>query len=276
MHMALKEIWPHASLASFVRLYRIVDFEFDDDTPVPPKVYPPRPEQCIQFCPTPSYMVYAGSDTVIRPKNAFIQGQHTTVNYRYNFRRLLTVQAVFQPGALFRLLGMPQTEILDQLVEAEDILGPAVAHVNEQIFEAKDHATMIAVVEKFLHGLIRKYKKDAHPMDVVMQHMLQPDASQNLDYFVDRANLSHRQFDRKFIERAGVGAKEFLRVVRFYKAYLLKNRYPDLDWLSIALHCDCHDYQHLTRDYKDFTGYTPAQFFALGSPERTLGSEEVY
>jgi AraC-like DNA-binding protein len=57
----------------------------------------------------------------------------------------------------------------------------------------------------------------------------------------------------------------------------MKNRSPQKDWLSIALHCGYYDYQHLVKDYKEFTGYTPAQFFAIDNqaPERMLGDVEI-
>jgi AraC-like DNA-binding protein len=57
----------------------------------------------------------------------------------------------------------------------------------------------------------------------------------------------------------------------------MKNRYPDKDWLSIAIHCGYYDYQHLVKDYKEFTGYTPPQFFSIdnGSPERAFGDAET-
>ena len=44
-----------------------------------------------------------------------------------------------------------------------------------------------------------------------------------------------------------------------------------------AIRCGYHDYQHLVKDYKEFTGYTPPQFFAIdnGSPERVFGDAET-
>jgi transcriptional regulator GlxA family with amidase domain len=87
------------------------------------------------------------------------------------------------------------------------------------------------------------------------------------------SSLSVRQFIRKFEERTGVSPKTFDRIVRFDRAYRLKNNRPDLDWLSIALYSDYYDYQHLAKDYKDFTNSTPVGFYDidLKAPERTFG-----
>jgi hypothetical protein len=50
----------------------------------------------------------------------------------------------------------------------------------------------------------------------------------------------------------------------------MKNAHPGLDWLSIALACCYYDYQHLVRDYKEFTNLTPQSLFELERkvPER--------
>jgi AraC-like DNA-binding protein len=71
--------------------------------------------------------------------------------------------------------------------------------------------------------------------------------------------------------------KQFLQISRFDKAFRMKNRFPGRDWLSVALHCGYYDYQHLVKDYKEFTGYTPTQFFAIDNhaPERILGDVEI-
>jgi AraC-like DNA-binding protein len=70
----------------------------------------------------------------------------------------------------------------------------------------------------------------------------------------------------------------FARIARFDRAYLLRNRRPERSWLAIAGACGYHDYQHLVRDYKDFTGMTPPEFDRIerASPERRFGLSEDY
>ncbi|MBK6977814.1 MAG: AraC family transcriptional regulator [Cytophagaceae bacterium] len=60
------------------------------------------------------------------------------------------------------------------------------------------------------------------------------------------------------------------------RAFRLKNAFPDKDWLSIALECGYYDYQHLVKDYKEFTGMSPAAFYFQDtqSPERAFGIVE--
>jgi transcriptional regulator GlxA family with amidase domain len=92
----------------------------------------------------------------------------------------------------------------------------------------------------------------------------------------DQSCLSVRQFIRKFEERVGVSATTFQRIVRFDRAYRLKNNRPEQDWLFIALATGYCDYQHLAKDFKEFTTLTPRAFYAVEqtSPERRFGLHE--
>ena len=71
--------------------------------------------------------------------------------------------------------------------------------------------------------------------------------------------------------------KQLLQMARFDKAFRMKNRFPEMDWLSVSLYCGYYDYQHLVKDYNLFTNYTPKQFLDIDqrAPERTLGHAEV-
>jgi transcriptional regulator GlxA family with amidase domain len=84
--------------------------------------------------------------------------------------------------------------------------------------------------------------------------------------------------ERKFLDRTGVTPKLFARLVRFDRAFREKNLNPLRDWRSIAFDCNYYDYQHLVRDYKEFTGLKPTDFHQLENqaPERSFGLAEQY
>ena len=99
-----------------------------------------------------------------------------------------------------------------------------------------------------------------------------------LNQLSKEACLSVKQLERKFKERTGVNPKLYQRIIRFDKAFRLKNSHPEFDWLRIALDCGYHDYQHLVKEYKDFTGMSPIAFHEVenNAPERKFGLSEGY
>jgi AraC-like DNA-binding protein len=276
--MLLNEIKPSPFLSDFIRLYRIIDFHFTDSASIPPKIYSPRPEQCLQFYPKDSETVkHLDSDLLISNKKVSLIGQHTKSLQRYVGKDFLSFQVLFQPGSFYRLTGIAMHELANVYLDAEEILGTCVREVNEELFLATSYPQMIQVVEKFLGKLIRKAKRKEHPIDITSRMMFRQNERYSVDSFLNASCLCHRQFDRMFKERVGIPPKQFLQIIRFDRAFRMKNRYPDMDWLSIAIHCGYHDYQHLAKDYKEFTSFSPKQFFEIDNkaPERAFGDAEV-
>lgn len=124
--MYLREIKSSPALTAFVRCYRIIDFEFPNHDPIAPKAYTPWPEQCLQFFPTPTIIEYSDKGEHIRPKNGLLIGQPTVMNKRTVFKKFLSLQIVFQPGALHRLLGFSMAELTDQLIDASNFFGNSI------------------------------------------------------------------------------------------------------------------------------------------------------
>ncbi len=276
--MLLNEIKPSPFLTEYVRLYRIIDFRFPDNFTIPCKVYPPRPEHCLQFFPKNTETTrYPDSDIIMENKKAIMMGQHCKVFHRYPGKEFLCIQIVFQPAGFHQITNIPSENLMNMYIDAEDIFGKSIQLVNEQLFHAKNYDEMIKITESFLNNLIRKNKTSKHPVDETGILMIKEEENFSIDNFLKSAYLSHRQFDRKFKERIGVPPKLFLQLSRFDKAFRLKNRFPQIDWLSIAIRCGYHDYQHLAKEYKSFTNFTPVQFFEIDNkaPERHLGDVET-
>jgi AraC-like DNA-binding protein len=188
------------------------------------------------------------------------------------------VQVIFQPGAVYQLTGVPATELTNHYLQAEDIFSKQVHLVNEQLFHATSYQAMITIVEAFVLQMINKQQKQQHAIDKVCQLVLYGNEQYSLDWLAKQSFLSTKQFERKFKERTGVNPKLYQRVIRFDNAYRLKNAKPNWDWLRIALAYNYYDYQHLVKDYQNFTNTTPTDFHMVetNAPESILGLNDDY
>ena len=278
--MILKDFLPSASLREFVQWYRIVHFEFEKTNEALFKAYPPKPEECLHFVLRGSLEV----ELADRDKKKFqlpiaLLGQQTAVTPRYNSSNLLNFQIVFQPTAVFRLTGIPAFELTNKYLDAEDIFPRSIRFVFDELQQAKTYGEMLNIADRFINTLVSNVRKDAHLLDSASKLMMQNSGNISLDWLAKESCLCTKQFKRKFNERVGINPKSYARIIRFTKVFNNKNAYPHWDWLRIAIECNYFDYQHLVRDYKNFTGLTPNDFHFLerNSPECKLGlSEELY
>lgn len=277
--MILKEFLPHPAFREFVQWYRIIHFEFDKFIQIPFKVYSPKPEECLYFILQDSLMLELNNSTKRDSQLPIVIGQQTIVNRRYFHKKFLNLQVVFQPTGLFRLTGIPAFELTNQIIDAEYIFSKNILFIHEKLLHAKSYSEMILIADKFVADLINHARKDVHLLDSVSKVMMQRHGNISLDWLAKESCLCIKQFKRKFNERTGVNPKTYERIIRFNKAFNIKNAYPTRDWLRIAIECDYFDYQHLVKDYKHFTGLTPNEFHMLesNSPEYRLGlTDELY
>jgi len=270
---------PGSALASFVRSYRIIHFNFIDSADIPTKPYPPRPEHTLSFYPRDGEAVHYGDPkrSISNLRSALV-GQHDEINYRHVGKHFLVVQVVLQPGALFRLTGIPAQQLTNSYIDAESVFPIELCDLNSRLSGAEHYSEMISMIEGFLLQQAKKQRKEYHIMDDVNRLLLGQSKISTIDEMAFASCLSVKQYERKFIERVGLTPKYFSRIVRFERAYRTRNLHPFKDWLTIALECGYHDYQHMAKDYQEFTGQTPNVFHLLDmkAPERTFGTSDTF
>lgn len=271
---------PSPALREYVRTLQIVGCSFPSSMAVlPVKSYWPRAENSLAFYPRdPEKHEFGFNGNLLSKPHSTLNGQYSIVTNRHVGRDFMVFQVQFQPGALFRLTGLPVSELTNNFVDAESVFPAEIRRVNERLSYARHYKEMIPVVEEFLFYLVSRAKRrQLRPVDKMGSWLLQHQGSVSLDRLADEACLSQRQFYRQFVEREGVSPKLYARIARFENTMKLKNAEPSLDWLSVAIRSGYYDYQHLVRDFKEFTQLTPNAFFETDarSPERVFGVTET-
>lgn len=264
---------PSPALRDVIRDYLIAHFLFDTEQPVPFKPYAPKPEQGITF-------FVKGGASMVNPLTGAMQkapavsifGQQVSRCNVHLAPEFLMFRVHFLPGALFRVLSVPLYEFTGDYFDAELILKRELREVSEQLAGARSYAEMVVLVENYLMRSVRRAKQDVHPVDKAAMWLTADPVRCSLDWLADQSCLSPRQFNRKFTERIGVGPKFYSRLVRFHQAYLFKEVHPTVDWLTVAVDFGYTDYQHMVKDFKQFSNATPNMWIQEDSlsPEKIL------
>lgn len=272
--MIFKDCYPTPSLQNIVQVYRIRHFIIPDNLIITPKPYPTHPEQCMNFYILGFEITEIPSikHTILKPRSV-ITGQYTERINRYSGSSdFLMVQVVFLPGGLYRITGIPSYELRNKCFDLEDVL-PKAKELNERLQQSTDYQHIISNIENFLLTINNRSKIEERPADEIFRLMLRKPTDYSIDWLAKEACLSPRQFERRAYDYVGVSPKLFTRISRFIQSYDMKLKQPQLDWFSIAISCDYHDYQHLVKDFKTFAGTKPNDLFAeeSGALERRLG-----
>ncbi|MBD2724009.1 helix-turn-helix domain-containing protein [Hymenobacter armeniacus] len=279
--MVLRFQQPAPPLRPFVQYYMLVHMRYHGISPAQAvKPMPPAPQQWLYFYPREAMNTfhYGQGREIPSPRSIVVGPQVSRVDLRFPPDHLM-VCAAFWPGGLHRLLDVPVKELFDFSIDSRALLGPGVAEVESRLAETTDYAAMLAVLESYLLGMLGRLRPRAErPLDRLLPALLPTGrTTASLEHLAAEACLSPRQFERGFVERVGMSPKLYARIVRFDRAFRLKERRPELDWLAVAVRAGYYDYRHLVRDFKAFAGVTPPQLLAAElAHTQVVGSPVLY
>jgi methylphosphotriester-DNA--protein-cysteine methyltransferase len=79
----------------------------------------------------------------------------------------------------------------------------------------------------------------------------------------EELGVTARHLRRAFVERVGIGPKEFARGVRLQRA--IRGSARSRDWSMIARDAGYYDQAHLIGEFRDLVGLTPTAYLARRS-----------
>jgi AraC-like DNA-binding protein len=258
MRLELGTVTPVAALFDYVRYFQQRKANVD----AAPVIYPiaARPEQILEFYLEERYLVHSheAGTRELTPR-AVIVGPCTYRRVDLILQGRFDVFTIhFQPSGFHRLFGVSMPDLADRAYDARSILGFVVSEIEQKLAEAASFAQRIRVATDFLQRYV--------------SHRTAPDAVGKVAnrFLVERypcirdaaaiTALSVRQFERRFCEQVGISPKLYARIVRFHAALDAKLAAADCRWTDIAYEFGYYDQMHMVRDFRQFSGESPAKF----------------
>lgn len=166
----------------------------------------------------------------------------------------------FQKGAARAITGLPLTELTEQVIEGDLVFGRPILLLREALLAAPSPEAKMAVAE---HRLLAMAGHELQPNPFVQyavnQILLHP-GQLSLETLSNKVGYSQKHLIHLFKEHVGMPPKAFLRIIRFQRAILEIEQRGDIQWSHLALDCGYYDQAHFIRDFKLFSGFTPAAY----------------
>jgi len=174
----------------------------------------------------------------------------------------------FKSNGLFAIFGIPQKMLINSIMPIEDILGNDYRSLNEQLGSSKDIFEMSKYMNTYLtqNLLHQKHKQHTTIISICSGMILRKRGIISLDSLAHYANMSTRNFERRFIEEVGMPPKLYSRIVRFYNAIENKMLHPGKSWTDITYENGYYDQAHFIREVKSFSSKTPEELFNITPP----------
>jgi AraC-like DNA-binding protein len=256
--MEVKTHLLHPALYEYVLNILTVDLTLMDGISEVVTPFPPSPFQSLMFyCNDPVSMGRPGSANFETQPLVLLTGpQLSRVNVKVH-KRLRSIRVDFLPGAMYRILNVPMHELADGGFDALDFFDAEMRSVNERLQNLCTMEEGKNIVEEFLLKRIIGLSK-ALPFDAAIRALLITNGAMSIEKTASLSCLSLKQFERTCKERIGMNPKFYARILRFSKAYRLREDLPQISWLQIAHEAGYFDQMHMVRDFKIFAGVNPS------------------
>lgn len=200
-------------------------------------------------------------------RSSFVAGLHQQFALTESPGYSHCLQVNLTPLGAFPVLGWPMDQIANQVIEVEDLLGPAGSGLIERLADATVWEARFDLIDDFLFQRAQTGPRPSAPVSWAWRQLCQSDGKISIGHLGKELRVSRRHLVAQFREQIGLSPKLVGRIMRFNRVVSLLKLDDGARWSRIAHECGYHDQSHLNRDFREFAGATPSEYLGRLLPD---------
>ncbi|MGD1919201.1 MAG: helix-turn-helix domain-containing protein, partial [Pleurocapsa sp.] len=231
------------------------------------RVIPASELQMIFHYKTPFREVDKRDRHLIQPRS-LICGQQTEYKDIVSSDSIGMLAVVFYPYALRAFLPNLVSEFTDRSISLNDLFPAETNILEERIIEANSVRSRILLIENFLLKrltILNSFSITKEAVNIITK----VNGQITVGEMANKLNLSKRQLERIFLADVGISPKKLGRIIRFNTSIKLFSLVEPLT--ALAYEAGYFDQSHLVRDFREFSGLSPKEFFRQPCHTREYG-----
>ncbi len=169
----------------------------------------------------------------------------------------------FKPGGAYPFLGLPLSELQNQVVSLDILWGGFAAELRERLYAAPTIQARFALLEQFLLARLCEAPQGFNTVQYAIGEIARHHGALSIRELNTSMGMSQKHLIVQFKQMVGCTPKELGRLYRFADILDLTNPNQPVDWTLVAHQFRYYDQSHFIRDFKEFTGHTPTHYFRL-------------
>ncbi|AZA76648.1 AraC family transcriptional regulator [Chryseobacterium sp. G0186] len=248
---------PHPDLESLIKCYWTLNSPREDV----PQSQTIVPDGCMEmiFHHGDLYKQYIDGEAIVQPRNCVfgqltqpLQIEPTGVTGIFSVR--------FHHNGFIPFATIPINNMDDKAIPLEELFGTAGTELGQKVFLSKTTIEKIELVENFLRERLNPETIDRIVQSTV-DILLHYNGQISVNELSKQSNINRRQLERRFSSTIGLSPKQLSKTIRLQSVlkHLLNNEYTSLT--ALAYDAEYYDQAHFIKDFKEFTGLTPKEFY---------------
>ena len=199
---------------------------------------------------------------------ATVVGPHDAVIINRTSLPVRAFSVDFTPLGAVELLGIPQGELVNRGVPADELLSKAwVRELVERVNEAADVPAALSAINGLLLRVLTKAPlgPDTALVGKALTEgapILESGQADSVQHIADRLGVSPRHVNREFHRHFGMGPRRYCLIKRIQRAMTLIAEGGVKDLSRLALELGFFDYPHFSNEFKRSALTTPREFAA--------------
>jgi AraC-like DNA-binding protein len=250
---------PNSELTEFVKCYWTLESD-KENTPTKNTIVPDGTMKLIfHYGDTYRHHPQKG-DSIILPK-CFLIGQLTKPYVVEPLGVTGSFVVRFQPNGFLPFATIPIKEMENTAVPLDKLFGEEGTEIGEKMLNANTTAERIELIETFLFNRLSDKQIIDNIVKSTVDTILNANGHFSVNKFSLHNNINRRQLTRKFSSTIGLSPKQLSKTIRIQATLksLLTKEVTSLT--ELAYENEYFDQAHFIKDFKEFTGLTPKEFY---------------
>jgi AraC-like DNA-binding protein len=263
--MNYRTISPDSNLEAFVKCFWVLEGSDLEKQRI-------IPDGCIEmiFHYGDLYKQFLDDKKFIVQPQCFIFGQVTKPLYIEPTGSTGIIAVRFNPEGFTPFCTLPLTEIENKAIPLQKLFGDKGASLEQEVLNAENNESRVTIIESFLLGQISASQTIDRIVQSSVEILLNSNGNRPIKKLSDDINVHRRQLERRFSSVIGLSPKQLSKVIRLQGALKILTR-KEVDSLTEVAHQgDYFDQAHFIKDFKEFTGVTPKDFYSENLKLSTL------
>ncbi|RQO40179.1 AraC family transcriptional regulator [Chryseobacterium sp. KBW03] len=250
---------PSHDLTAFIKCYWTLESPKEET----PKKQTIVPDGCMEmiFHYGDLYKQYLDNGNSIIQPRCFVIGQLTRPLEIEPTGKTGIFSVRFQPEGFLPFITTPIKEMENTAVSLERLFGNNGQEIGQQVLNANSTSERIKLIEIFLLNRLTDIETIDRIVKSIVETIITANGQLSIDELSRQTNLNRRQLLRKFSSAIGLSPKQLSRIIRLQAALkmLLNNQFSNL--ADLAYENEYYDQAHFIKEFKEFTGSTPKEFY---------------
>jgi AraC-like DNA-binding protein len=167
----------------------------------------------------------------------------------------------FHPNGFLPFTTIPIKDMENTAVPLEKLFGTDGQEIEQKILNAHSTSERIALIETFLFNRLANTETVDHILKSTVETILTANGQLSVEELSRKTNINRRQLERKFSSAIGLSPKQLSKTIRLQATLKVLLNKKIINLTDVAYENEYYDQAHFIKDFKEFTGLTPKEFY---------------